>query len=87
MSPDRLFPSFRREVIDRKPYIFKIAALRDIRSLFPQDRNPFYAGFGNRESVGHCLQRSMVIFLHMVTCVGYENTYLLLTSYVEVVCA
>ncbi|KAL8272473.1 hypothetical protein Esti_003596 [Eimeria stiedai] len=50
LSPDRLFPSFRREVIDRKPYIFKIAALRDIRSLFPANRNPFYAGFGNRES-------------------------------------
>ncbi|KEP63819.1 UNVERIFIED_CONTAM: LNS2 (Lipin/Ned1/Smp2) protein [Hammondia hammondi] len=50
LSPDRLFPSFKREVIERKPYIFKIAALRDIRSLFPPDYNPFYAGFGNRDS-------------------------------------
>lgn len=51
LSPDRLFPSFKREVIDRKPYVFKIAALRDIRSLFPSFYNPFYAGFGNRDTV------------------------------------
>lgn len=50
LSPDRLFPSFKREVIDRKPYIFKIAALRDIRNLFPIYRNPLYAGFGNRDT-------------------------------------
>lgn len=50
LSPDRLFPSFKREVIDRKPYVFKIAALRDIRSLFPVHVNPFYAGFGNRDT-------------------------------------
>lgn len=50
LSPDRLFPSFKREVIDRKPYVFKIAALRDIRNLFPIYRNPLYAGFGNRDT-------------------------------------
>ncbi|KEG01139.1 hypothetical protein YYE_04174 [Plasmodium vinckei vinckei] len=50
LSPDRLFPSFKREVIDKKPYIFKIAALRDIRNLFPSHHNPFYAAFGNTES-------------------------------------
>jgi len=50
LSPDRLFTSFKREVIDRTPYIFKIAALRDIRSLFPSSYNPFYAGFGNRDT-------------------------------------
>ncbi|EEA07141.1 lipin family protein [Cryptosporidium muris RN66] len=50
LSPDRLFPSFKREVIDRTPYIFKIAALRDIRNLFPIYRNPLYAGFGNRDT-------------------------------------
>ncbi|ETW63654.1 hypothetical protein PFMC_00401 [Plasmodium falciparum CAMP/Malaysia] len=50
LSPDRLFPSFKREVIDKKPYIFKIAALRDIRNLFPLNHNPFYAAFGNTES-------------------------------------
>eukprot|EP01069_Polyplicarium_translucidae_P000980 Polyplicarium_translucidae@DN1473_c0_g1_i1.p1 len=50
LSPDRLFPSFRREVIDRKPYIFKIAALKDMRHLFPSNYNPFHSGFGNRDT-------------------------------------
>jgi len=50
LSPDRLFFSFKREVIDRKPYVFKIAALRDIRNLFPPVVNPFVAGFGNRDT-------------------------------------
>lgn len=47
MSPDRLFSALKREVIDRRPQEFKIAVLKDIKSLF-QVRNPFYAGFGNR---------------------------------------
>jgi phosphatidate phosphatase LPIN len=33
----------------RKPEVFKMACLRDIRNLFGEaNRNPFYAGFGNR---------------------------------------
>lgn len=48
LSPDRLLKSFRREVIDRIPYEFKVTALRDLRALFPNEHNPFYAGFGNR---------------------------------------
>ncbi|KAG5462436.1 MAG: LOW QUALITY PROTEIN: Lipin/Ned1/Smp2-domain-containing protein [Olpidium bornovanus] len=47
MSPDRLLTAFHREVIMRRPEVFKIACLRDIARLFG-DRNPFYAGFGNR---------------------------------------
>ncbi|KAI9099447.1 Lipin/Ned1/Smp2-domain-containing protein, partial [Phlyctochytrium arcticum] len=47
MSPDRLFASFHREVILRKPEEFKMACLRDIKRLFGE-RTPFYAGFGNR---------------------------------------
>ncbi|KAG0179954.1 hypothetical protein DFQ28_002064 [Apophysomyces sp. BC1034] len=47
MSPDRLFTSFHREVIMRKPEVFKMACLRDIQRLF-DGRDPFYAGFGNR---------------------------------------
>lgn len=50
MSPNRLVESFTREVIRRKPHEFKIGALREIRSLFPPDYNPFHAGFGNRET-------------------------------------
>ncbi|KAJ4930472.1 hypothetical protein NE237_008259 [Protea cynaroides] len=48
ISPDGLFPSLYREVIRRAPHEFKIACLENIRALFPPDRNPFYAGFGNR---------------------------------------
>lgn len=30
--------------------MFKIAALRNIRNLFPDDSFPFYGGFGNRDT-------------------------------------
>lgn len=50
MSPNRLMESFTREVIRRKPHEFKIACLRDIRTLFPPTYNPFHAGFGNRDT-------------------------------------
>ncbi|CAO3610855.1 unnamed protein product [Cunninghamella blakesleeana] len=48
MSPDRLFTSFHREVIMRKPEAFKMACLKDILRLFGEKHNPFVAGFGNR---------------------------------------
>lgn len=50
MSPNRLVESFTREVIRRKPHEFKIGALREVRSLFSPDYNPFHAGFGNRDT-------------------------------------
>ncbi|CAI9786461.1 unnamed protein product [Fraxinus pennsylvanica] len=50
ISPDGLFPSLFREVVRRAPHEFKIACLEVIRALFPSDRNPFYAGFGNRDT-------------------------------------
>lgn len=60
LSPDRTMAALRREIILKKPEVFKMACLRDIKSLFfskqsrfPEDdvddeRTPFYAGFGNR---------------------------------------
>ncbi|EPS57431.1 hypothetical protein M569_17389, partial [Genlisea aurea] len=36
--------------IRRAPHEFKIGCLEDIKALFPGDRNPFYAGFGNRDT-------------------------------------
>ena len=50
MSPDRLLRSFNREVILKKPQVFKIACLKNILKLFPRDQQPFYCGFGNRET-------------------------------------
>ncbi|KAI8877973.1 LNS2-domain-containing protein, partial [Backusella circina FSU 941] len=46
MSPDRLFQSFHREVMMKRPDIFKTSCLQSIQQLFEQ--NPFYSGFGNR---------------------------------------
>jgi phosphatidate phosphatase LPIN len=47
ISPDTLVTALYREVIAKKPEDFKIECLKNIASLFP-DKNPFYAGFGNR---------------------------------------
>ncbi|UJR14755.1 hypothetical protein I4U23_001745 [Adineta vaga] len=47
ISPDTLMTALYREVIAKKPEDFKIECLKNIASLFP-DKNPFYAGFGNR---------------------------------------
>ncbi|CAF3361471.1 unnamed protein product [Rotaria sp. Silwood1] len=49
ISPDRLMTAFYREVIARRSEDFKIACLKNIASLFP-NKNPFYAGFGNRKN-------------------------------------
>ena len=37
-------------MILRRPHEFKIATLQDIRSVFPPHWNPFYGGFGNRDT-------------------------------------
>lgn len=48
LSPDRTMAALRREIYLRKPHVFKMATLRDIRNLYGSDYHPFYAGFGNR---------------------------------------
>lgn len=50
MSPDGLFSALKREVIQRKPHLLKIPLLTEIKNLFPKNINPFYAGFGNRDT-------------------------------------
>ena len=50
LSPDGLFSSLKREVIDRIPQILKINILTEIKNLFPQNNFPFFAGFGNRNT-------------------------------------
>lgn len=46
------FPhSLVREIIEKKPEKFKIECLTDIKNLFFPNTHPFYAAFGNRESV------------------------------------
>ncbi len=52
MSPDGLFTSLKREVIEKKPHLLKIPLLTEIKNLFPEGTKPFFAGFGNRETDG-----------------------------------
>ncbi|XP_025948805.2 phosphatidate phosphatase LPIN3 isoform X2 [Dromaius novaehollandiae] len=47
LAPSSLFSAFHREVIEKKPEVFKIACLMDIRNLFAA-KQPFFAAFGNR---------------------------------------
>ncbi|NXD63426.1 LPIN3 phosphatase, partial [Eolophus roseicapillus] len=47
LAPSSLFSAFHREVIEKKPEVFKIACLKDIQNLFAT-KLPFYAAFGNR---------------------------------------
>ncbi|NWQ80730.1 LPIN3 phosphatase, partial [Columbina picui] len=49
LAPSSLFSAFHREVIEKKPEVFKIACLMDIQKLFAT-KLPFYAAFGNRAS-------------------------------------
>lgn len=48
LAPSSLFSALHREVIEKKPEVFKITCLTDIRDLFSPHKQPFYAAFGNR---------------------------------------
>ncbi|KAJ0068983.1 hypothetical protein NL108_015763, partial [Boleophthalmus pectinirostris] len=48
LAPSGLVSALHREVIEKKPEVFKVACLSDIRDLFNPHREPFYAAFGNR---------------------------------------
>ncbi|KAL5527740.1 hypothetical protein ACEPAG_6541 [Sanghuangporus baumii] len=96
MSPDRLMTSLHREVIMRKPEVFKMACLRDIQRLFGEGKNPFYAGFGNRitdalsyRSVNIPSQRIFTIDstgevkMELLEVAGYKSSYMHLTDLVD----
>lgn len=85
LAPDSVLVAFRREVIERRPEEFKIAALSDLKKLFPTKR-PFFAGFGNRETdtksyraVGIDDSRILIIdpsgTVKRSDCVGYKSSY------------
>ncbi|KAI4883059.1 hypothetical protein NFI96_029351 [Prochilodus magdalenae] len=48
LAPSSLFSALHREVIEKKPEVFKITCLTDIRDLFNPQKQPFFAAFGNR---------------------------------------
>ncbi|KAM6496107.1 LNS2 (Lipin/Ned1/Smp2) domain containing protein [Amanita muscaria] len=97
MSPDRLMASLHREVIMRKPEMFKMACLRDIRNLFGEsNRNPFCAGFGNRitdalsyRSVNVSSSRIFTIDtsgevrMELLELAGYKSSYIHMTDLVD----
>jgi phosphatidate phosphatase LPIN len=90
----RIVYSLRRELIIRRPEEFKIACLRDIRRLFPEDRNPFFAGFGNRitdalayRSVDIPTSKIFTIdyrgHLRLELLIGYRSSYVSLNDMVD----
>ncbi|KAI8389426.1 Lipin/Ned1/Smp2-domain-containing protein [Blakeslea trispora] len=93
MSPDRLFTSLHREVIIRKPEVFKMACLKDIKRLFGE-RDTFYAGFGNRitdaisyRSVNVPSSRIFTIDpqgdVKLERVIGFKSSYVLLKDLVD----
>jgi len=98
LNPTSLVNAFHREVIEKKPEAFKIACLRDIRSLFPEttNPNPFYAGYGNRvndvwayQAVGIPMSRIFTInprgeLRHELTN-AFQTSYGSMTSIVDLV--
>ena len=72
LSPDSLFRCLREELVLRRPHIFKIACLNDIKSLFGEDSAPFYGGFGNRTSDSMSYQ-AMGIPKHRVYIINHRG--------------
>ncbi|KAI0751040.1 Lipin/Ned1/Smp2-domain-containing protein [Daedaleopsis nitida] len=97
MSPDRLMASLHREVIMRKPEVFKMACLRDVQKLFGGHmHNPFYAGFGNRitdalsyRSVSvpssriFTIDSSGEVKMELLELAGYKSSYIHMTDLVD----
>lgn len=56
MSPDGLFSSLKREVIQKQPYLLKIPLLTEVSDLFLEEKSKgkegvtFVGGFGNRDT-------------------------------------
>jgi phosphatidate phosphatase LPIN len=85
------YDNSNREVIMRKPEVFKMACLRDIQRLFGESaRNPFYAGFGNRitdalsyRSVNvpsariFTIDTTGVVKMELLELAGYKSSYVL----------
>lgn len=67
LNPTSLISAFHREVIEKKPEQFKIACLSDIRDLFP-DKEPFYAGYGNRINVSPKLPIKSLKIPYLIWC-------------------
>ncbi|XP_061076750.1 phosphatidate phosphatase LPIN2-like isoform X1 [Conger conger] len=67
LAPSSLFSALHREVIEKKPEVFKVACLTDIRDLFSPHRQPFYAAFGNRTNDAYAYKQVGVIEARIFT--------------------
>ncbi|OLL23123.1 Nuclear elongation and deformation protein 1 [Neolecta irregularis DAH-3] len=96
MSPDRTMAALRREMILKKPEVFKMACLQDIQYLYGENVNPFYAGFGNRiadavsyRSAGVPSSRIFTINsyaevrMELLELAGYRSSYIYMTDLVD----
>uniref|UniRef100_A0A8C7UTY1 phosphatidate phosphatase n=1 Tax=Oncorhynchus mykiss TaxID=8022 RepID=A0A8C7UTY1_ONCMY len=57
LAPSSFFSALHREVVEKKPEVFKVACLTDIRDLFNPQRQPFYAAFGNRTNDAYAYKK------------------------------
>lgn len=96
LSPDRTMAALKREVILKKPEVFKMACLNDIRNLYAERDNPFYAGFGNRitdalsyRSVNIPSSRIFTInpvgevHMELLELAGYKSSYVYINELVD----
>lgn len=97
LSPDRTIAALRREVIMKKPEIFKMACLKDIQNLFGlQDGTPFYAGFGNRitdalsyryvgvpSSKIFTINSNSEVHMELLELAGYKSSYVHIADLVD----
>ncbi|KAF6762059.1 nuclear elongation and deformation protein 1 [Ephemerocybe angulata] len=97
MSPDRLMASLHREVVLRKPEVFKMACLRDIQRLFgEQNKYQFYAGFGNRitDALSYrtvnipsarifTIDSAGEVKMELLELAGYKSSYIHMTDLVD----
>ncbi|BFZ64019.1 lipin Ned1 [Saitoella coloradoensis] len=96
MSPDRTMAALKREMILKKPEVFKMACLKDIRHLYGEGSNPFYAGYGNRitdalsyRSVGIPSSRIFTINstgevrMELLELAGYRSSYISINDLVD----
>ena len=96
LAPLSLFSAFHQEVIAKKPDVFKIRCLEEVKSIFPPGSNPFFAGYGNRqtdvksyEAIG--IPKSLIFIvnskglLRHEQALSFQSSYTDLTSYVDFV--
>ena len=96
LSPDRTMAALRREMILRKPEVFKMQCLRDLQNLFGKENKPFHAGFGNRItdaiSYRYVDVKSSRIFtinsygdvqMELLQFAGYKSSYLSMNELVD----